>query len=453
MSVVPKDWLGLSSEEIVNYVIEQIDSGAGQVILLHDGGGEDRSASVEALPVIISEMRARGYVFKTIASVMSIDTDSLMPPVLGVQPLFDRISFSFAAGTLNGLALLLWIVLFIGLSRSLIVLVLAALRRRHRVTQISSYERIAVIIPAFNEERAIKSCIESVLASNYPWLEIVVVDDGSSDNTLNEILEFKHKANLRLISQPNQGKWSALNRAILSLDVDIVICIDADTLIAPDAVSKLAEHFQDPKVGAVAGKIVVGNQINMLTKMQALEYVTAQNFERRAFDCINGILVVPGAIGAWRVTALHDAGLFCQDTMTEDCDLTISVNRAGYRIVYDERAVAYTEAPQSIRALMIQRLRWSLGMFQSAWKHKRALLEARSVGFASIPDMFVFGYLFPLLAPVTDLFRLHLSIRFPHWKLVRRYRRKCKFGVFKNALGLSNATSTRIRDRCFCRVN
>ena len=411
MDVVPKDWLGLSSDEIAAYVIEEVEMGHGNVILLHDGGGEDRTASVEALPLIISELRARGYAFKSIASVMGIEKTALMPPVSGIQPLFDRISFAFASGTVNGLVLVFWVVLLIGLCRSLMILVLAAIRRRHRAVQIGPHPKIAVVIPAFNEEAAIGKCIESVLASDYPWLEIVVVDDGSSDNTLNQIFEFKHKSNVRMISHPNQGKWSALNRAVLSLaaDADVAICIDADTQVAPDAVSKLAEHFQNPKVGAVAGKIVVGNQINLLTRMQALEYVTAQNFERRAFDRINGILVVPGAIGAWRVAALHKAGLFCQDTMTEDCDLTISVNRAGYRVVYEDRAVAFTEAPQSIRVFMTQRLRWSLGVFQSAWKHRKAMLEARSVGFASIPDTVIFGYIFPLLAPIADLFMLILA--------------------------------------------
>ncbi len=403
MDVVPKDWLGLTSDEIANYVIDQVEQGVGNVILLHDGG-EDRTASVEALPIIIKELNARGYVFKSIADVLGVEKTELMPEVSGAQPIFDRISFAFASSTTSGLVIVFWVVLLIGLFRSLTILSLALLRRRHKASVTGSYPKIAVVIPAFNEEAAIKKCIASILASDYPALEIVVADDGSNDNTLNEIFEFKHKRNVRVISQPNQGKWSALNRAILSLDAEIAVCIDADTQVKPDALSKLVAHFFDPKVGAVAGKIVVGNQVNLLTRMQALEYVTAQNFERRAFDSLNGILVVPGAIGAWRVSALHKAGLFCHDTMTEDADLTIAVNRAGYRVIYDECAVAYTEAPQSIRALMTQRLRWSLGMFQSAWKHKASIREGRSVGLASIPDMFVFGYLFPLLAPIADLF-------------------------------------------------
>ncbi|NRB01769.1 MAG: glycosyltransferase [Rhodobacteraceae bacterium] len=408
MDVVPKDWLGLTAQEIADYAIAKVEAGDGNVILLHDGGGEDRSASVAAVPIIISELRARGYTFVSAAAGLGTEPDVLMPTVEGVQPVFDRVSFSLASTAMQAVVAIFWIVLVIGLVRSFCILVFAAMHTRHRVPQVGPHPKLAVVIPAFNEEAAIGKCIESVMASDYPWMEIVVVDDGSSDDTLNRILEYKFEKNLRMISQPNQGKWSALNRAILSLDADVVVCIDADTQVTPDAVSKLAAHFHDARVGAVAGKIVVGNRVNLLTRMQALEYVTAQNFERRAFDRINGILVVPGAIGAWRVSALHKAGLFCQDTMTEDCDLTVSVNRAGYRVIYDEDAVAYTEAPQTLRALMGQRLRWSLGMFQSAWKHKASVLRGRAVGLVSIPDMFVFGYLFPLLAPIADLFVLLL---------------------------------------------
>ncbi len=407
MDVVPKDWTGLTSAEIVSHVLSEVENGAGNVILLHDGGG-NRSETVAALPRIINELRTRGYVFKSMSDVLGIDRDALMPTVNGVQPLFDRISFSAVSAVQSAIMAVFWIVLVIGLVRSSSILFLTVLRRRHRPPPFGRQPKVAVVIPAFNEEKVIGSCISSVLASDYENLEIVVVDDGSTDRTLNEIFEYKHKTKVRLISQPNQGKWSALNRAVLSLDAEIAVCIDADTQIDPHAVTALISHFANEKVGAVAGKICVGNRINILTRLQALEYVTAQNVERRAFDFLNGILVVPGAIGAWRVSALRKVRLYCQDTLTEDSDATIALNRAGYRIVYDETAIAYTEAPESIKSLMSQRLRWSLGMFQSAWKHKRAILERRSVGLVSIPDMFVFGYLFPLLAPIADLLFLTL---------------------------------------------
>ena len=182
------------------------------------------------------------------------------------------------------------------------------------------------------------------------------------------------------------------------------MCIDADTQIRRNAITHLVKHFMDPKVGAVAGKIIAGNRVNILTRLQALEYATAQNIERKAFDLINGILVVPGAIGAWRVEALRKAGLFSDETLTEDTDLTIQVNRTGYTVVFEPKAKAYTEVPEKVGQLLKQRLRWSFGMFQSAWKHKGAIIDGRSVGLISITDMFVFGYIFPLLAPIADLF-------------------------------------------------
>lgn len=403
MDIVPKDWEGWSSERIANYVIDQVEQGAGNVILLHDGG-EDRSATVAALPVIISELRAKGYEFTSLADLLGTNRGSLMPVREGAYPVFDRITFSAVSTAKDAIVVIFWVVLCIGLLRSVGVLVMALLNRRNKKIAFDDEPKVAVIIPAYNEEGVIAKCIESVRACTYGNLDIIVVDDGSTDNTVREVLKFKDNNEVHLISQPNQGKWSALNRAIMTVDAEYVVCIDADTQIRQDAIDHLVKHFDDPKVGAVAGKIMVGNRVNLLTRLQALEYATSQNIDRKAFDLINGILVVPGAIGAWRVEALEKAGLYCEETLTEDTDLTVQVNRAGYKIVYEKMARAYTEAPERVGELLKQRLRWSLGMFQSAWKHKRAVLEGRTIGLVSIPDMFVFGYIFPLLAPIADLF-------------------------------------------------
>ncbi|WP_172677019.1 glycosyltransferase [Aestuariivita boseongensis] len=411
MDIVPKDWTGISAAQIANYVIEEVIAGNGNVILLHDGG-DRREASVEALPVIIETLKSLGYEFTTASKVLGLSQSTLMPEAKGYLQTFDRLSFTFASGTLSLVSIVFWTVLLIGVGRAAIILCLATVRRRHKILSSMENPKVAVIIPAFEEQESVANCIESVLASTYRNIEIVVVNDGSMDNTLNEVLKFKHRQNVRVILQPNQGKWAALNRALSTLDAEIAVCIDADTQVERDAIGKLAEHFANPKIGAVAGKVMVGNRVNLLTRMQALEYITSQNFERRAFDAINGILVVPGALGAWRVSALRRVGFFSDETMTEDADVTMAISRAGYRIVYDERAIAQTEVPDSVRGLMAQRLRWSLGMFQAAWKHKRALREGRSVGCISIPDMFVFGYLFPLLAPIVDILVLVLLYQY-----------------------------------------
>lgn len=407
MDIVPKDWEGWSSDKIASYVIDQVEQGAGNVILLHDGG-EDRSATVAALPVIIKELRAKGYDFTSLAELLGTNRGALMPIREGAYPVFDRITFSAVSTAQDAIVIIFWVVLCIGVLRSAGILLMALANRRNKKITFDDEPKVAVIIPAYNEEDVIAKCIESVRACTYGNLDIIVVDDGSTDNTVREVLKFKDKNEVHLISQPNQGKWSALNRAIMTVDADYVVCIDADTQIRQDAIDHLVKHFDDPKVGAVAGKIMVGNRVNLLTRLQALEYATSQNVDRKAFDLINGILVVPGAIGAWRVEALEKAGLYCAETLTEDTDLTVQVNRAGYKIVYEKLARAYTEAPEGVGQLLNQRLRWSLGMFQSAWKHKRAVLEGRSIGLVSIPDMFVFGYIFPILAPIADLFILVL---------------------------------------------
>ncbi|MBY6140492.1 glycosyltransferase [Leisingera daeponensis] len=403
MEIVPKDWEGWDSAEIANFVIDQVEQGSGNVILLHDGG-QDRAATVDAVRPIIRSLRAKGYEFTTLADLLGTNRAALMPVAEGGSPAFDRVSFSIVWMAQQAVVVVFWTVLAIGIVRSAGILIMALSNRRERFTTLQRQPKVAVVIPAHNEAKVIAQSIESVRASGYKNLEVIVVDDGSTDDTLIEVLKFGHKSEVHLISQPNQGKWSALNRAILSTDAEFVVCIDADTQICKDAITYLVRHFADSKTGAVAGKIIAGNRVNLLTRLQAFEYATSQNVERKAFDLINGILVVPGAIGAWRVEALKKAGLFSEETLTEDADLTIQVNRAGYKIVFEPKAKAFTEVPEKLGQLMKQRLRWSFGMFQSAWKHKRAIIERRSVGLVSISDMFVFGYVFPLLAPIADLF-------------------------------------------------
>ncbi|WP_235857839.1 glycosyltransferase [Marimonas lutisalis] len=403
MEIVPKDWEGMSADEITAYVVDEVNKGTGNVILLHDGG-KDRSATVAAVPRIVQVLSAQGYEFTTLADLLGMERAALMPEAQGQWMLFDRISFGFISVAWGSIETIFWVVLVIGVIRMLMILTLAHIRRRQRPIEAGAEPKVTVVIPAHNEEKVVSHCINSVLASHYGNFDVVVIDDGSQDETFNELLRYRNNPKVHIFAQLNQGKWSALNAAVAHSDAEIMVCIDADTEIDPAAIGHLARQFQNPKVGAVAGKITVGNRRNLLTRLQALEYVTAQNFDRRAYDLINGMLVVPGAIGAWRTEAVRAAGRFCNDTMTEDADLTIAVNRAGYRVTYEEKAVAYTEAPETVRQLLGQRLRWSLGMFQCAWKHKSAIREGRSVGLVSIPDMVIFGYLFPLLAPIADIF-------------------------------------------------
>jgi cellulose synthase/poly-beta-1,6-N-acetylglucosamine synthase-like glycosyltransferase len=404
MDVVPKDWEDVSGEELAAETIRQVESG-GSVILLHDGGGEQHRTA-EALPIIISELRARGYEFVLLADLLGLPRDALMPEAGTVKSAFSRLSFRAFGGGWSMLEAAFWTVLLVGFVRAMLSLLLAVLRRRHEVPEPSAWPTVTVVIPAYNEASVIGRCIESTLASDYPNFEVIVVDDGSTDGTWRAAELYQASGQVRLFRQANGGKASALNLALDETESEIVVGIDADSCVHPQALRRLARHFEDPEVGAVAGRVLVGNRERLLTKLQSLEYVVAQGVDRRAKEFLNGIPVVPGAIGAWRANAVLEAGIYSDETLTEDADLTMAIIRTGYRVVYEEDAIATTEAPATVRNLLLQRLRWSLGMMQASWKHRRAVREGRGLGLLTLPEIAIFGYLLPLLAPLADLFLL-----------------------------------------------
>lgn len=401
--IVPNDWQDNSAAEIARQVLDQVRAGKGNVIVLHDGGS-DRSKTVKALPVIIDELRAQGYRFTTMADILGRDRDSVMPRVEVPNALMDGMSFSAIALGQRALVVLFWVAIAVGFVRSLSILVLSFFRRRSDAEYVGRMPSVAVIIPAFNEQVVIAKSVRAALASRYPDVSVIVVDDGSTDDTLARLQgEFADNPRVRILTQANRGKWAALNHAVSVATADIAVCIDADTQIDARALTWLCRHFSDPGVGAVAGKVRVGNRRGLLTRLQALEYATSQSIDRWAMDHINAMLVVPGAIGAWRLSAVRAVNGYSPVTLSEDADLTVSILRAGHRVVYEENAIAVTEAPARIRPFLNQRLRWALGMLQVGWKHKRAVIEGRSVGLVSLPDLAFFGYLFPLLAPLADL--------------------------------------------------
>lgn len=233
-----------------------------------------------------------------------------------------------------------------------------------------------------------------------------MVDDGSTDRTAEVVKEsFSGNDRVRLFSIPNAGKATALNFGLKHATGEVVIALDADTLFAPQTLAALAHRFYDPKMGAVAGNAKVGNRINLVTRWQALEYITSQNMDRRAFASLNCITVVPGAVGAWRRDLLEQAGGFPGDTLAEDQDLTLRIRRLGYNIGYEENAIAWTEAPDRLRSLARQRFRWAYGTLQCMRKHLDALFRPRygTLGFVALPNVWIFQILFPLISPVMDL--------------------------------------------------
>jgi cellulose synthase/poly-beta-1,6-N-acetylglucosamine synthase-like glycosyltransferase/peptidoglycan/xylan/chitin deacetylase (PgdA/CDA1 family) len=410
--VVPPDWSGISADAIVTWVLQELAQEGGNVIVLHDARF-DGMHTAEAVEKLIPALRALGYQIVPLSTLLGTTDSALLPSVDGIAGAFNSLSFG-ALGSAIWLAIaLFWLTLVAGILRAVTYLFIAQRRQPFHVRVRPFLPSVTVVIPAYNEEVVILQTIVSVLRSDYPDLKVIVVDDGSSDKT-RQIVDSHYWGHprVRLISQPNQGKWQALNTAYSAIDTEIAVCVDADTKIARNAIRELVQPFADSRVGAVAGTVVVGNRTNLLTRMQAMEYITAQQIVRRAQEHLNGILVVPGALGAWRVEALKDdIGLYSNETLTEDADLTILMRRGGYRVAYAEGALAYTEAPGDLRSFMKQRLRWSLGNLQSLWKHRGAFGEAGSTRLVTMLDMILFGYLLPLVAPIMDILFLFFATR------------------------------------------
>ena len=333
-----------------------------------------------------------------------------VPPESLWQTWLDRAAFAVVNWSITMIHWLFLLGIVLGTSRLLIIGILALfqrLRRRRTVFDPAFSPTVAVVVPAFNEERVILRTIASLLASDHPAsFEIIVVDDGSTDATYQVSRDtFAGDPRVRVFTKTNEGKSSALNFGVAQTEAEIVVALDADTVFTRDTILKLVRHFADPRVGAVAGNAKVGNRINLLTRWQALEYITSQNLDRRAFDALNCITVVPGAVGAWRRELIEQTGGFTHFTLAEDADLTLEIRKLGYAIVYEDGAVALTEVPDTVRGFIRQRYRWMYGTMQAAWKHRDALFRPRfgALGFVALPNVIIFQVLFPLVSPIMDL--------------------------------------------------
>ena len=432
LHVDAEDWQDLPPREIIRNVLDarpdpadpssravcrdslaHLDSHACNVILLHDGGG-DRSNTVAALGPLIDSLRARGDTIVLASRLAGLTRNQAMPPLETMSAL-RRLLLASGFGLL-GVAewLLFWVfsgAVVLGVARLVVIGTLALVQRikRHQRRELPTPYKpgVTVVIPAYNEEKVIGQTIDSLLAQSYEGeLEIVVVDDGSRDGTYQSArASHGEEPRVRIFTKPNGGKASALNLGIAHARYDVVVALDADTLFARDAVAELVQPLADPKVAAVAGNAKVGNRINLVTRWQALEYVTSQNLDRRAFSLLDCITVVPGAVGAWRREVVQRVGGFRDDTLAEDQDLTLAVRRAGYSVAYADGAIALTEAPDTLRALAKQRFRWSFGTLQCAWKHRDALFRRRygTLGWIALPNVWLFQLLLPALSPLADL--------------------------------------------------
>jgi len=425
LGIDPSDWTNPGVDRIVSDTIEGANAGRGHVVLLHDGGG-DRSQTVAALPRIIDGLRARGFSLVTVSSLVGLSRDAVMPPV-PPQDWWSLWLTDAAFLTIGSASAVLRTLFLIGIALAIVRLTvvgtLAIWQRargyRGRAFGVGRADLctpdpkgppppgpVAVIVPAYNESKVIVRTVDALLDSEGTALDILVVDDGSTDGTADTVEDaFRTVPRVRVLRKPNGGKAAALNYGLRLTDAPIVVALDADTIFEPSTVSRLVQAFRSPRVGAVAGNAKVGNRINLLTRWQALEYITSQNLERRAFDSLNGITVVPGAVGAWRRDLVLETGGLNDDTLAEDADLTMRILRAGYEIVYEDDAIAWTEAPDTVQGLLKQRFRWVFGTLQAAWKQRDTLFRPRfgALGLAAMPNLILFQVLFPLVSPMMDL--------------------------------------------------
>jgi cellulose synthase/poly-beta-1,6-N-acetylglucosamine synthase-like glycosyltransferase/peptidoglycan/xylan/chitin deacetylase (PgdA/CDA1 family) len=428
------DWKGYTPDQMMKRTLDLVNNPnpdlKGNIILMHDSGG-DRSNAVAFLPILIDTMRAKGYEFVPVSNLMCNvpgrgkqscwthdDVMPLLPVTISLYA--DRVVFLSLSVVGQALYYCFLGAIALGVLRLLLLCGLALwqkiFRREAPPAVTGEAALVSVLIPAFNEEKVIVSTVEGILASDYPNLEVLVIDDGSKDHTAYIVKShFMRDARVGVISVPNGGKANALNVGLNNAHGEVVVALDADTHFNPDTISRLVRWFADAEVGAVAGNAKVGNRVNMITRWQALEYIVAQNLERRALSAIGVLTVVPGAVGAWRRSVLAELGGFPSDTLAEDQDLTIALQTRGYRVRFDSGAIAWTEAPVTVKGLAKQRFRWAYGTLQCLWKYRRITFHPRhgELGMVALPQVWLFQILLTALAPVADLLLV--------WQLISEY--------------------------------
>ena len=410
-----RDWTRPGVERIVEESTPE--PGTGSIMLFHDGGG-DRSQTVEALDVLIPKLQEEGWTFRTVSDVVGGSETVGTRNGEHAASTFDRVSSRLIVGLKRTAAraseLLPQIGVLIGLLTIVRLVASIVLARRHarraaaRPLAVDFTPPVSIIVPAYNEEAGVAAAVRSLAGGDYPEIEVIVVDDGSTDRTA-EVVEGLGLDNVRVVRQPNGGKPAALNTGIAAASHDLIVTVDGDTRFDPLTLSYLVQPFQDPGVGAVSGNTKVVNRNRLLGRWQHIEYVMGFNLDRRTYEQLNCMPTVPGAIGAFRRGALSDVGGVSDETLAEDTDLTMAINRAGWSVVYEERALAWTEAPATLGALWRQRYRWSYGTMQAIWKHRRAVLDRRHgrVGRVAIPSMVLFQFAFPAIAPLIDLWLVY----------------------------------------------
>ena len=419
-NIDPQDWARPGADIILQRVKQQRRDGS--IILLHDAGG-DRSQTVAALPKIIEWLHTRGDTIVPLSTLLGTSRDAVMPPLQTANRTLTRMVSSAGFQIYHALEEFLWAFMIVATAlvvvRTRVVIYLAY--RFRRLPRRRFEEPVSIVMAAYNEGKVIAETLRSLLTTDYKGeIEIVVVDDGSSDNTSEEIERVADvDPRVRLLRQENRGKARALQRALTAVRHQIVVFVDADTHFQDDTLRLLLEPFADETIGAVSGHAKVGNLRTFIARCQSLEYTCGFNLDRRAYTRWNCITVVPGAISAIRKKAIDDAGGLSLQTLAEDTDLTLALHKDRQRIVYVPQAIAWTEAPESVRTLARQRFRWAYGTLQCLWKHRDMVFNwnYRALGWFSLPSVWFFQIILVAVTPVVDLFLL-ASLPFGAWRAV-----------------------------------
>ena len=462
-NIDPQDWAKPGADIILRRIKQQRHDGS--VILLHDAGG-DRSQTVEALPRILDWLHTRGDSVVPLSTLLGTTRDAVMPPLQGNGRTLTRLVSSTGFRTYHSIEEFLWAFMIVAttlvVGRTLVVIWLAYRFRRGPKTDFA--EPVSVVMAAYNEGKVIAETLRTLLATDYKGeIEVVVVDDGSRDQTAAEVERValsvgpacrgqplhedkvasdvnvprrgwtpwpvettgcpsgakRGEPRVRLLHQENHGKARALQRGLAAARHGIIVFIDADTQCQADTLPRLLEPFTDSRIGAVSGHAKVGNLRTFIARCQALEYTCGFNLDRRAYNRWNCITVVPGAISAVRKDAIDEAGGLSLQTLAEDTDLTLSLHRQQQRVVYVPGAIAWTEAPETVRTLARQRSRWAYGTLQCLWKHRDMVFNwnYRALGWFSLPSIWFFQIILVAVTPMVDLF-LIASLPFGAWNAV-----------------------------------
>jgi cellulose synthase/poly-beta-1,6-N-acetylglucosamine synthase-like glycosyltransferase len=341
----------------------------------------------------------------SLRSLAGLDAEPSLDPLRGAAGELTLALARFARWAGDALAAAAVLAAALYLARLVVVVFVAARHAGRARIAAAVSPLVAVLVPAYREELVISRCVASLRASVYPNLEIVVIDDGSNDGTAAAARGAAgDDGRVTVLQKTNGGKASALNHGFSATRAQVIVVVDADSIVERNAIAELVRPLADARVGAVAGNVKVGNRWSVLGVFQHLEYVMGINLDRRFFDEIDAISVVPGALGSFRREAIEAVGGFPTDTLAEDADLTVAIGELGFHVRHAPYALAWTEVPTAIGALRRQRYRWAYGTLQVLWKHRGAPVRrgATNVGRLGLPYLLVFGYLLPLLSPAVD---------------------------------------------------